>query len=646
MLFRTRPRRERAASVQDDLHSNTRLAGRLADKLALLPTDPGCYVYHGSRDEVLYVGKAVNLRNRVRSYFQKGAQHSARIAHMVGCIRDMEWFVTDTEMEALILECNLIKKHKPPFNVRLRDDKSYPYVCVTEKDPYPRVFFTRRPHFTRDGNRYFGPYTDARALRDALRTLRRIFGVQSCRHSFTGQQRQRPCLYYHLGQCLGPCTGGVSQADYRKAVDEICLIFEGRHHSVLQRLNRQMAEAAENLQFERAAALRDRVLAIERFAEHQKVFSVDLVDQDIIGMARENTDCCVHVFFIRAGRMVGQDSFSLECGGDEPDEAVLSQFLKQYYAGAGRIPREILTSVEAEDRALIEQWLMDRQDPVRRNRVHIHAPVRGEKRRTVELSCRNAQIALEQRLRLGVASRESGEQACMEIAEALGLEMPPVRIECYDISNLQGGYAVGSMVVFEDGRPAKSEYRHFRIRTVQGQDDFASMKEVLGRRLARAAEGDERFSSLPDLMLIDGGKGQLGAALEALQHSGQEDVSLASLAKREEELYVPGRPDPIRLPRHCAGLRLVQHIRDEAHRFAITYHRKLRGKGSLVSALDGVPGIGQARRTKLMRHFGTLEAIRKASLEELASAPGMNRAVAAKLYEHLRSDDGPGERAA
>ena len=606
----------------------------LADSLAAVPLTPGCYIYRDAKADVIYVGKAINLRSRVRSYFQKGAQHAARTRRMVAAIHSLEWIVTDTEVEALILECNLIKKHKPYYNVRLRDDKSYPYICVTLGDPYPRVFFTRRPKLNRDGNRYFGPYTDARSVRDTLRTVRRIFGVQSCNYRFTGKEKMRPCLYFHLNQCLGPCTGELSRADYKTAVDQVCLLFEGRHDEILGRTQKQMDAAAENLQFERAAMLRDRMRALERLSERQKVFTTSLVDQDIIGIARGGPDTMIHVFFVRSGRLIGRESFAMESAEGEPGHAVIGQFLKQYYEGAAAIPGEILVPDEPEDADAISAWLTGR----RGRKCRVTRPVRGEKRRMVELVSKNAQIALDQQNLRGIADRARAEDACLDLGEALGIEMPPVRIECYDISNLQGGYAVGSMVVFEGGRPAKKEYRHFRIRTVEGQDDFASVKEVIGRRLKRAQDSDDRFADLPDLMLIDGGKGQLAAALEAVADSNEEGIALASLAKREEEVFVPGRPDAIRLPRHTPGLRLLQHIRDEAHRFALAYHRKLRGKGSLHSELDDVPGIGPTRRTRLIRAFGSLEAIRKASRDDLAKAPGMNKTAAARLYERLHGD--------
>lgn len=607
----------------------------LADSLASLPATPGCYLYRDSKGEVLYVGKAVHLRNRVRSYFQKGAQHSAKTRRMVRSIHSLEWMVTDTEVEALILECNLIKKHKPYYNVRLRDDKSYPHICVTISEPYPRVYFTRRPKLGgRDGNRYFGPYTDARAVRDTLRTVRRIFGIQSCNYRFTGNERQRPCLYFHLNQCLGPCTGDVPRAEYMKAVDQVCMLFEGRQEEVLARMEAQMDEAATRLQFERASVIRDRMRAIVRISERQKVVTVDQVDQDIIGMARSGSDLMVHVFFVRKGRLIGRENFAIESAEEETDAAVVGQFLKQYYESAAAIPGVILVPAQPEDLDAIALWLSGR----RGRRTQVLFPKRGEKRRIVDLVNKNARIALEQHQKRGIADSARAEEACLDLGEALGMEMPPVRIECYDISNLQGGFSVGSMVVFESGRPSKKDYRQFRIRTVEGQDDFASMKEVVSRRLSRAKAGDEKFSDLPDLILIDGGKGQLAAAMEAVQDAQEEGIALASLAKREEEVYLPGRPAPVRLARHTPGLRLLQHIRDEAHRFALSYHRKLRGKGSLRSELDEVPGIGPTRRTKLIRHFGSLGAMRQASEEELSKAPGMNRAAARRLFARLHEE--------
>ncbi len=605
----------------------------LADKLSSLPDRPGCYIYRDEKGVVLYVGKAINLRNRVRSYFQKSASHPARTQQLVRAIRDMDWIMTDTEVEALILECTLIKKHRPHFNIRLRDDKSYPYICVTTTESFPRVFFTRRAHMRPDGNRYFGPYTEARVVRDTLRIVRRIFGVQSCNYKFTGSENMRPCLYFHLGQCLGPCTGDLSREEYRKAVDQVVMLFEGRQDEILDRMHTQMEDASENLQFERAASMRDRINSIRRITERQKVFTVDRIDQDIIGMARGELDAIVHVFFVRHGRLVGRENFTIETPEGESDSSVMGQFIKQYYEGAAAIPPEILAPVIPDDSEAIETWLSERRGA----KSHVHVALRGEKKRMVEMVTKNAEVAMEQQAKHGFVSASSGEQACMELGVALGMEIPPVRIECYDISNLQGGYQVASMVVFENGAPAKAEYRSFRIKTVEGQDDFASMKEVVGRRMRRAKE-DERWEDLPDLMIIDGGKGQLGAALEAIKEVGEDDMMVVSLAKRDEEIFIPDRLTSLRLARHTPALRLVQHIRDEAHRFALSYHRKLRGKGSLHSELDSVPGIGPTRRTNLIKHFGSVLEIRKATLQQIANAPGMNSTAAQAVYSHLHNE--------
>ena len=605
----------------------------LADKLASLPDRPGCYIYRDEKGVVLYVGKAINLRNRVRSYFQKSASHPARTRQLVRAIRDMDWIMTDTEVEALILECTLIKKHRPHFNIRLRDDKSYPYICLTTTESFPRLFFTRRAHMRPDGNRYFGPYTEARVVRDTLRIVRRIFGVQSCNYKFTGSENMRPCLYFHLGQCLGPCTGDLSREEYRKAVDQVVMLFEGRQDEILDRMHTQMEDASENLQFERAASMRDRINSIRRITERQKVFTVDRIDQDIIGMARGELDAIVHVFFVRHGRLVGRENFTIETPEGESDSSVMGQFIKQYYEGAAAIPPEILAPVIPDDSEAIETWLSERRGA----KSHVHVALRGEKKRMVEMVTKNAEVAMEQQAKHGFVSASSGEQACMELGVALGMEIPPVRVECYDISNLQGGYQVASMVVFENGAPAKAEYRSFRIKTVEGQDDFASMKEVVGRRMRRAKE-DERWEDLPDLMIIDGGKGQLGAALEAIKEVGEYDMMVVSLAKRDEEIFIPGRLTSLRLARHTHALRLVQHIRDEAHRFALSYHRKLRGKGSLHSELDSVPGIGPTRRTNLIKHFGSVLEIRKATLQQIANAPGMNSTAAQAVYSHLHNE--------
>ncbi len=605
------------------------MTDKIQQKLAHLPGKPGAYMMKDDKGEVIYVGKATSLRSRVRSYFQKGQAHPPKVAVMVGHISDIDWIVTDSEVEALMLECNLIKKYRPHYNVRLRDDKHYPYLCVTTSEAFPRVIITRRSR--QDGNRYFGPYTDSHSLRESLRLIRRVFRIRSCNKKLTGAEKDRACLNLHLGQCDSPCSGAVSPEQYGETVRDTCLFLEGRLDSVGKRIEQDMDEAAESLEFERAAKLRDQLLSIRKLTEKQKMINTDSVDQDIVSLLSENGSTFVQLLFIRSGRLIGQKQFFLDgvVADEDTPEASLSEFIKQYYRDAAYVPKEILVSHKPEEWTVLEDWLTLR----RGTKVEIHHPQRGEKRRLIEMAQENAQLLAAQR-----HDEESRNQDnLLDLAAAIDMETPPERIEAYDISNLQGTETVASMVVFEGGVPAKAEYRRFKIRTVDGPNDYASMKEAIRRRFAAALD-NPKFARLPDLVVIDGGKGQLSAALEAYESvempDGQRNSTFISLAKQFEEIFL-ATGESVTLPRGAPALRLLQRVRDEAHRFALSYHHKLREKSATKSVLDSIPGIGNERRKALIKRFGSLAGVRAASVEDLVAAPGMNRKTAESVYEAL-----------
>jgi excinuclease ABC subunit C len=602
------------------------------ERLSSIPARPGVYMMKGEADEVLYVGKAVNLRNRLRSYFQASAAHSPKVQRLVENAADLDFFVTDSELEALILECNLIKKHRPRYNVRLKDDKRYPYIKVTWQEDYPRVQIVRRMH--QDGARYFGPYTPASAMRQTLDLLRRIFPYLTCKRKITGTD-DRACLYYHIKRCLGPCIGAVSKEEYRDMMDQVCLFLQGKGGEIVASLREAMEAAAEDMDFERAASLRDQLVAVEQVIEKQRVVSASTVDQDAIAFAMENGNVCVQVFFVRGGKLLGHEYFLMEGGEDVGAQEILASFVKQFYDHAAQVAPEILLPVEVEDAETIERWLEDK----RGGKVTLRVPHRGQKRKLLEMVEENARETLGHMMAVENAERDKALAAVADLQDRLGLETPPMRIEGYDISNIQGVAATGSLVVFVEGMPAKGEYRRFKIRAVQRPDDYAMLEEVLRRRFARvrAAEAstDGSWAQLPDLMVVDGGKGQLNTALSVLSEYELENVPALGLAKSREEVFEPGRSSPITLPLDSPGLQLLQRVRDEAHRFAISYHQGLRRSQSLSSVLEEIPGIGPKRRRALLRHFGSLEAIREASLDDLSAVDGMNRTLASRVRESL-----------
>lgn len=594
----------------------------VAEKLKLLPDSPGVYIMKNEQGKIIYVGKAIVLKNRVRQYFQSGKNHSPKVRAMVAHIADFEIIMTGSEVEALILECNLIKKHRPRYNISLKDDKSYPYVKVTVQEDWPRVFITRR--VLKDGARYFGPYTNATAVHESLRLLRRLFPLRTCK-----TLAARPCLEYHIKRCLAPCAGGVAKADYDAMIRAVLLFLEGRTDDVERELSYRMERAAEAYHFELAARLRDQLLAVRKVAEKQNIVTGS-GDQDAIGMARSELGVVMQVFFIRGGKMIGREHFLLNGSEEESDAEVLTAFLQQYYHRATFIPREVLLPLElsAADTGLMEDFLTAKKDSAHGARVQILVPQRGTKHDIVAMAASNAAKYLSDEAAKIAQANEQTLGAVAELGRYLGLPQPPHRMECFDISHIQGSETVASMVVFEGGVAKKSDYRRFKIRSTEGKpDDFLSMREVTTRRYVGIDPAE-----IPDLIVIDGGKGQLSSALEIIRGQAHLSTPVIGLAKQFELIFVEGESEPVVLPRQSAALYLMQRIRDEAHRFAITYHRKLRGKRNLVSVLDNIVGIGPKRRQALWSHFGTLNKIKSAGVDELAAAPGMNRPAAEAVY--------------
>jgi excinuclease ABC subunit C len=659
----------------------------LETRLAQIPDAPGVYQMLGRSGDILYIGKAISLRNRVRSYFQDSAALDIRKRAMVEQVADIRTIVVTNEIEALILEANLIKRHQPPFNVRLRDDKRYPYLKVTN-EAFPRVVFTRT--LKDDGARYFGPYTNAKALRELIDLVRLVFPLRTCREPIDGKRR-RPCLQYHIKRCLAPCVGYQSEDDYDAMIDEVVLFLEGKQDSLLSRLQREMLTASDGLNFEAAARLRDRIVHVRRVTEGQKVVWKSRLDMDLIASARAQGQACMQVFMVRGGKLIAQDHFILDGVHEQPDEELMHEFLVQFYqartanadseafsafpariarevqvaapetkrslardASAAAIPKEVLVEeLPGDDLAVIETWLSN----LKGQRVRILQPQRGERAEYMRLVKKNA----EQNLKAFLAHQEVQEsaqaRALTELADALELPEPPHRIECYDISNIQGTNPVASMVVFVEGRAKKSDYRKFKIQYDKGPNDFAMMQETLRRRLRylrhetdalRGADGapqgdkverelakKEKFNKKPDLLLIDGGKGQLGAVVEVMEELDMTGLAVAGLAKEHEWLYVPGNPDPIVLAPNSPGLHLIMRIRDEAHRFAITYHRQRRAKAMTSSKLDALSGVGPVRRKRLLAEFGSVAGIKRASVDEIAAVKGMTATLAAQVKSAL-----------
>ena len=621
-------------------------ATRAAHLLAATPTKPGVYIMKDAQGKVLYVGKAVNLRSRLRSYFGSTGEFTIKLMDLMPRVADYEYIVTDSEAEALLLENTLIKRDQPRFNIRLKDDKNYPYIKIDLQEAFPRLDITRR--VKDDGARYFGPFASASSMRKTMALLKRLFPYRSCTKAITGKD-DRPCLEYHIKRCVAPCVGYATKEEYGHVIDQVLLFLDGRQGKVLRELRREMDLASQEMRYERAASLRDQIRAIERVAEEQKVVSLERNDQDIVAVAQADDEAWVEVFFIRHGKLTGRDNFILAGTRNEDPQTILGEFIKQYYPTASHVPAEVLLQYEPPGIGALTALVSDR----RGRPVGLKVPQRGERKRLVNLVARNAKEGLDQRRVKWLADKEKVSAALDELQEQLSLPAPPGRIETYDISNIRGTNAVGSMVVFQDGQSKRSHYRRFKIRGVEGIDDYAMMQEMIRRRFGKlgrgskgngapsdskrpsAAKDDKGWGILPDLVLIDGGKGHLNAVLEVMLELGLANVPLASVAKQEEEVFIPEMAEPINLPRNSQGLYLIQRMRDEAHRFAVTYHRALRSKEGVRSAMDDVTGIGPKRKKALLRQFGSVQAVRDAPVEEIAAVVGMTRSLADRVKSSL-----------
>lgn len=621
-----------------------KISEKLQGILATLPTKPGCYIYRNGEGTIIYIGKAINLKNRVRSYFHADASHDNKTRRLTREIADIEWIVVGSELEALILEMNLIKKHRPKYNIRLKDDKRYPYIKVHWDEDFPKVTVTRQ--MEENGARYFGPYTSAWAVHQTLEVLRKIFPYLTCDREITGND-PRACLYYDIKLCAAPCIGAISKDGYRAMISDLMEFLGGHSEPVIRRVQAEMEKAAEEMRFEKAAALRDQLKAMQSIIERQKiVFGSDYADSDVIAMARADGEACVQIFFIRGGKLIGREYFILEGTEDTTDNQVMAEFVKQFYTEAAVIPQQVLLPQEIEERIIISQWLRSKRGG---EKVELFVPNEGQPRDLVQMAAENATETLQSLKAQWQADAHRQEQALSDLQTHLNLPAPPNRIECYDVSHTQGVATVGAMVVFEQGVPSKKLYRRFNIEStsIGAPDDFASMEEMLTRRFRRwkgsqdaesgpGSKKDAAFSFLPDLIIIDGGKGQLGRAVKVMEEFGLMDVvRVVGLAKQEEEIFFPHKSEPLMLPRHSQGLYLMQRIRDEAHRYGITAHRKKRSKLGLASQLDSIPGIGPTRRKALLKHFGSVDKIREASLEELLKVKGVNETSAKNVKAHL-----------
>jgi excinuclease ABC subunit C len=603
----------------------------LKERVNALPARSGVYVYKDADGNVIYVGKAANLKSRVRSYFGSPSSLESKTRMLRSRIADIEYTVTASAAEALMLEAVLIKRHQPLFNVRLRDDKHYPYLKVDTTEEWPRVYITRR--VANDGARYFGPYANAGSVRMALDLVKKLFPWRSCTKTITGND-PRPCLDYYIKRCIAPCTGYCTKEEYDEVIRQVILFLEGRSDEVVRDLKKRMNEASAQMLYEQAARVRDQIRAIQRTTEQQTMATTRRGDDDIFGLARDGNEACVFVWFLRGTKIVGRDHFMLDGAADESDADVIGSFIKQFYDAAAYVPKAVLVPAQPSDTDVIEEWLSERRGSL----VDVRVPERGGRRQLMQSANENAREALESERVKWLADRGKTTQALEQLADELNLPGPPHRIECYDISNIQGTNSVGSMVVFIDGHARPAEYRRFKIRTVDGANDFASMAEVLRRRFrrkegaeAQRVERDESFAARPDLLIIDGGKGQLAAVLDVLRDMGLEEIPATGLAKRNEELYVKDMSEPIILPRTSQALYLVQRIRDEAHRFAVTYHRNVRAKAGTRSALDEVPGVGPKRKRALIKKYGSVQRIREADVDDIAATPGFTTKLAERL---------------
>lgn len=615
----------------------------LEDKLKNLPENPGVYIMRDETNEIIYVGKAINLKNRVKQYFQSSRGHSPKVVAMVERIRDLEYIITDTELEALILECNLIKKHRPKYNILLKDDKQYPYIKVTINETYPRIMITRE--IKKDGAKYFGPYTDKSAVNRTIEIINKLFPIRSCNKNIERiAGKDRPCLNFHINRCVAPCQGNIGKEQYREIVKGIIMVLDGKQEELIEELDKKMQCAADNLDFEIAAELRDNIAAVRKIAERQKIISTSLIDQDAIAMARQDGEACMQVFFIRGGKLIGREHFLLDGGDLDNHSEVISSFIKQFYNGDTFVPKEIILQQDIDDIEVLESWLSEK----RGSKVKLTIPQKGEKQKLIEMVSKNAEDAIKLIMEKYKQDEEKTLGACRELADYIGLSIPPKRIEAFDISHLQGVENVGSMIVFENGRSKNKDYRRFKIKYVDGANDYESMREVVERRFVHGMKEREqlkvagediaagKFSEFPELILIDGGLGQINAVLPILREL-DINIPVCGMVKDDKHrtrglIY---NEHEIAIPINSHAFRLITNIQDEAHRFAITYHRSLRAKTTVKSQLDEIPGIGPTRRQALLRTFGSIKNIKTASIEELSSVQGMNKKAAEMLYNYF-----------
>ena len=602
----------------------------LEEELKKLPDKPGVYIMHDKIGTIIYVGKAVSLKNRVRQYFRPSTNHSAKIKRMVSKIDYFEYIITDSELEALVLECNLIKEHSPKYNTMLKDDKTYPFIKITTGEHFPRVLFSRK--IVHGTGKYYGPYTSAGAVKDTIELLCKLYKIRTCNRKLPADQgRERPCLNYHIGQCSAPCQGYINEEDYRKSIESVMEFLDGDYSHILKSLTQQMQQASENMEFEEAAKYRDLIASVKQVAQKQKITMDDVTDRDVIAVACDGQDAVVQVFFVRSGKLLGRDHFHMSVADGDTRGEILSQFIKQYYGGTPYIPNVVMIQEEIEDSDVISQWLSG----IKKRKVNIITPKKGDKEKLVELAYRNAQMVL---IQDGEKIKREQQRTVGAMEEIAGwIHLSGVRrVEAYDISNTSGVESVGSMVVFQDGKPARNDYRKFKIKTVKGPDDYKSMKEVLTRRFKRALESSAGFDIYPDLIMMDGGKGQVNIALEVLEELGLS-IPVCGMVKDDNHntrgLYYNNVEIPV--DKRSEGFKLITRIQDEAHRFAIEYHRSLRSKAQVSSVLDGIDGVGPARRKALMKHFMEIEKIRHASVEELMEATGINRGVAENIYNYF-----------
>jgi excinuclease ABC subunit C len=603
----------------------------IQEQLNRMSHRPGVYLMRDATKTVIYVGKAIDLHNRVRSYFVDCSQLTEKTARLVEFIEDIDFFIATSEEEALILENNLIKQYRPRFNIRLKDDKSFPYLKINLAEDWPAIYITRR--MEQDGGRYFGPFSSPKSVKQTLKVIERIFPLRICTKDITGKARQ-PCLEYHMGRCLGPCTGKVKPKEYMRAVNEVILFLEGKQDKVLKDLKIQMDKAAESMEYEKAALLRDRIQAIHDVIEGEKIAAVMRGDEDVIAFIQEGDQAYVQILFIRSSKLIGREGFLLQGTRQEEPSQIMTSFVKQYYSSSPKIPPLLVLQHKVEDEPVIKEWLKSK----RKGRFEIETPRRGNKKQLVDIAAENARQGLEQLKIKELTGTKSLDNALAEIQAELKLKYSPCRMEAYDISNIQGSSSVGSMVVFENGKPKTAHYRRFKIKTVEGANDYAMLQEVLRRRFTHQSKiygkDIDTWAIMPDLVLIDGGKGQLNAAVSVIKELGV-NVPLSSLAKENEEIFIPNRKEPIVLPKSSSGLQLLQRLRDEAHRFAIGYFTSLHHRKTFISILDSIPGVGPRRKSALLQHFGSIQRIREASSEELAAATGMNHEQALKIKEYL-----------